>query len=550
MSTLETRREQTFPKLGPAEIDRLRRFGTVRRYRAGEALYRTGEISPGMFVIISGTVALTRREGLARVVPIVDVGPGDFTAEVGQLSARPSFVDAHAVSDVEALLVPTDALRALLIAEAEVGERITRALILRRVSLIETGAGGPVLIGPADSPDVVRLQGFLARNAWPHQVLDPAEDRDAAALLERYAPRPSDLPLVVCTNGSVLKNPREGELADCLGMVRIDHPDRTYDVAVVGAGPAGLATAVYAASEGLSVIVFDAVAFGGQAAASARIENYLGFPAGISGQDLMGRAYVQAQKFGTEMVIPSHVVRLDCAGVPLALMLADGRRVTARAAVVASGARYRRPAIPNLERFEGRGVWYWVSPIEARLCRQQQVALVGGGNSAGQAAVFLSRFAAKVSILVRGDGLAATMSRYLIDRIEATPNIELLTRTEIVALAGPPGAHLERVRWRRTTTGEETELPIRNVFVFVGADPATQWLQGCGVALDAKGFVRTGSADGQPRPLPLESSVLGVFAVGDVRSESVKRVGAAIGEGAAVVAQLHTVLAETATAAR
>jgi thioredoxin reductase (NADPH) len=550
VSTLETRRAQMFPKLSPAEIDRLRRFGTVRRYRAGELLYRTGEMSPGMFVIISGTVALTRREGLGRVVPLVDLGPGDFTAEVGQLSGRPSFVDAHAVSDVETLLVPADELRALLIAEAEVGERITRALILRRVGLIETGAGGPVLIGPADSPDVVRLQGFLTRNAWPYQVLDPAEDRDAAALLERYAPGPSELPLVVCTDGSVLKNPREGELADCLGMVRIDHPDRTYDVAVVGAGPAGLATAVYAASEGLSVIVFDAVAFGGQAAASARIENYLGFPAGISGQDLMGRAYVQAQKFGAEMVIPSQVVRLDCAGMPMALTLADGRRVTARTAVVACGARYRRPAIPNLEAFEGRGVWYWASPIEARLCRQQQVALVGGGNSAGQAAVFLSGFAAKVSILVRGDGLTATMSRYLIDRIEATANIELLTRTEIVALAGPPGAHLERVRWRRTTTGEETELPIRNVFLFVGADPATHWLQGCGVALDAKGFVRTGSADGRPRPSPLESSVLGVFAVGDVRSESVKRVGAAIGEGAAVVAQLHTVLAETATAAR
>ena len=539
-----------FPKLSPAEIDRLRRFGTVRRYRAGELLYRTGEMSPGMFVIISGTVALTRREGLGRVVPLVDLGPGDFTAEVGQLSGRPSFVDAHAVSDVETLLVPADELRALLIAEAEVGERITRALILRRVGLIETGAGGPVLIGPADSPDVVRLQGFLTRNAWPYQVLDPAEDRDAAALLERYAPGPSELPLVVCTDGSVLKNPREGELADCLGMVRIDHPDRTYDVAVVGAGPAGLATAVYAASEGLSVIVFDALAFGGQAAASARIENYLGFPAGISGQDLMGRAFVQAQKFGAEMVIPSQVVRLDCAGMPMALTLADGRRVTARTAVVACGARYRRPAIPNLEAFEGRGVWYWASPIEARLCRQQQVALVGGGNSAGQAAVFLSGFAAKVSILVRGDGLTATMSRYLIDRIEATANIELLTRTEIVALAGPPGAHLERVRWQRTTTGEETELPIRNVFLFVGADPATHWLQGCGVALDAKGFVRTGSADGRPRPSPLESSVLGVFAVGDVRSESVKRVGAAIGEGAAVVAQLHTVLAETATSAR
>src|SRR6267143_3261467 len=456
MSTLETRREQTFPKLGPAEIDRLRRFGTVRRYRAGEALYRTGEISPGMFVIISGTVAVTRRDGLGPVRPIAEEGPGDFIAEVSELSGRPSFVDAHAVSDVEALLVPTEGLRALLIAEAELGERITRALILRRVALIETGAGGPVVIGPAGSPDVVRLQGFLARNAWPHQALDPAESRDAAALVERYARSPSDLPLVVCANGSVLKNPREGEVANCLGMLRIDHPDRTYDVAVVGAGPAGLATAVYAASEGLSVIVFDAVAFGGQAAASARIENYLGFPAGISGQDLMGRAYVQAQKFGTEMVIPSHVVRLDCAGMPLTLMLADGRRVTARAAVVASGARYRRPAIPNLERFEGRGVWYWVSPIEARLCRQQHVALVGGGNSAGQAAVFLSRYTAKVSMLVRGDGLAATMSRYLIDRIEATANIEVLPRTELIALAGPPGSHLDRVRWRRMTTGEET----------------------------------------------------------------------------------------------
>ena len=550
MSTLETRREQMFPKLSPEEIDRLRRFGTVRRYRAGEALYRTGEISPGMFVIISGSVSVTRREGLGRVLPILEEGPGDFLAEVGQLSGRPSFVDAHAITDVETLLVPTDRLRALLIAEAELGERIIRALILRRVALVEAGAGGPILIGPPGSLDVVRLQGFLARNAWPHQVLDPAEDRDAAALAEQYARSPSDLPLVVCTDGSVLRNPREGELADCLGMVRIDHPDRTYDVAVVGAGPAGLATAVYAASEGLSVIVFDAAAFGGQAAASARIENYLGFPAGISGQDLMGRAYVQAQKFGAEMVIPSQVVRLDCTGTPLALEVEDGRRVTARAVVLASGARYRRPAIPKLEAFEGRGVWYWVSPIEARLCRQQHVALVGGGNSAGQAAVFLSRHAAKVSMLVRGDGLAATMSRYLIDRIEATPNIEVLTRTEVVALIGAPGSHLERVRWRRTTTGEETELPIRNLFLFVGADPATQWLQGCGVALDAKGFVRTGSGDGQSRPLPLESNVRGVFAVGDVRSESVKRVGAAIGEGAAVVAQLHTVLAETATAAR
>src|SRR3989442_2561128 len=364
MSTLETRRDEMFPKLSPQEIDRLRRFGTVRRYRAGEPLFTTGEIRPGMFVVISGTVAVTRREGLGHVLPIAEEGPGDFIAEVAELSGRPSFVDAHAVTDVETLLVPTDGLLALLIDEAEIGERLTRALILRRVSLVEMGAGGPVLIGPADSPDVVRLQGFLARNAWPHQVLDPAEDRDAAALLERYAPGPSDLPLVVCTNGSVLKNPREGELADCLGMVRIDHPDRTYDVAVVGAGPAGLATAVYAASEGQSVIVFDAAAFGGQAAASARIENYLGFPAGISGQDLMGRAYVQAQKFGAEMVVPRQGVRLDCTGTPLRLEEEDGRRVTARSVVLASGARYRRPAIPKLGASEARGSWDCGSPTE------------------------------------------------------------------------------------------------------------------------------------------------------------------------------------------
>ncbi len=550
MSTFDTRRAQMFPKLSSAEIDRLRRFGTVRRYRAGEPLFTTGEIRPGMFVIIEGSVAVTRREGLGHVVPIIEEGPGDFIAEVAQLSDRPSLVDARAVTDVETLLIATDALRTVLIAEAELGERITRALILRRVALIETGAGGPVLIGPSANPRLVRLQGFLARNGWPHQVLDPAEDRDAAALLERCAPSPADLPLVVCADGSVLENPTEGELAACLGMARIDHPDRTYDVAVVGAGPAGLATAVYAASEGLSVIVFDASAFGGQAGASARIENYLGFPAGISGQDLTGRAFVQAEKFGAEMVIPNEVAGLDCTSTPLAVALADGRRVKARTAVVASGARYRRPAIPNLEAFEGRGVWYWVSPIEARLCRQQQVALVGGGNSAGQAAVFLSGFAAKVSVLVRGDGLAATMSRYLVDRIEATENIEVLTRTEIVALSGAPESYLQRVRWRRITTGEETELPIRNVFLFVGADPATEWLQGCGVALDANGFVRTGSDDHRPRPLPLETSIPGVFAVGDVRAGSVKRVGAAIGEGAAVVAQLHTVLAETATTER
>jgi thioredoxin reductase (NADPH) len=559
MSIIDTRREQMFPTLSAAEVDRLRRFGAIRRHAAGEPLYVTGEISPGMFVVLSGLVQVTRRDPLGHLAPIVEEGPGQFLAEVGQLSGRPALVDVHAKTGVEALVIPSENLRALLIADADLGEKITRALILRRVSLIEVGAGGPVLIGPASSPDTLRLQGFLARNAYPLQVLDPADDREATTLVERYAPRPDELPLAVCPDRSILRNPSEVELARCLGMVRCDGPDTIYDVAIVGAGPAGLASAVYAASEGLSVIVFDGRSFGGQAGASARIENYFGFPTGITGQALTGRAYVQAQKFGAVMAIPAEVVRLDCAQVPLALELTDNHRVGARTVVVATGARYRRPNIPHLAEFEGRGVWYWASSIEARLCRQEEVVLVGGGNSAGQAAVFLSGFAAKIWMLVRGQGLADSMSRYLIDRIEAAPNIELFTHTEITALSGTREAQLQRVQWRNNKTGAVTERPIHNVFLFAGADPATEWLRGCGVAMDAHGFVQTGAAIvsrvapnglGVARPLPLESSVAGVFAVGDVRSGSVKRVGGAIGEGAAVVAQIHSILADPAGAPR
>src|SRR6476660_2677335 len=325
MSTIDTRREQMFPKLQPREIDRLRRFGEVRRYAAGEALFVTGDIPPGMYVLIKGSVRVARRDPLGHSAPIVELGAGQFVAEVGQLSGQPSFVDAHAIDEVEALLIPSENLRALMIEEPELGERIMQALILRRVVLIEAGAGGPVLIGPETSPDVIRLQGFLARNAYPHQLFDPTKDRNAAELVKQYASNPADLPLAVCPKGSILKNPNETELARALGMVAIDERDRTYDVAIVGAGPAGLSTAVYAASEGLSVIVFDARAFGGQAGASARIENYLGFPAGISGQALTGRAYVQAQKFGARMVIPTEVMRLDLTETPVALQLSDGR---------------------------------------------------------------------------------------------------------------------------------------------------------------------------------------------------------------------------------
>ena len=388
MPTIDTRREQMFPVLQPPEIDRLRRFGTVRRYAKGQALFVTGEQAPGMVILIKGSVRVTRRDPLGHSAPIVEQKAGEFVAEIGQLSGQPALVDVHAVDDVEALVIPPEDLRAVIIEEPELGERIMRALILRRVILIESGAGGPVLIGPESTPDVVRLQGFLARNAYPHQVLDPTRDHEAAELVKQYAPNPADLPLAVCPKGTILKNPSESDLARALGMVPIDKEDRTYDVAIVGAGPAGLSTAVYAASEGLSVIVFEGRAFGGQAGASARIENYLGFPTGISGQALTGRAFVQAQKFGARMVIPTEVTRLDLAETPAALHLSDGRRVKATTMVVATGAHYRRLNVPNLHDFEGRGVWYWASPIEARLCRNEEIVLVGGGNSAGQARLY------------------------------------------------------------------------------------------------------------------------------------------------------------------
>jgi thioredoxin reductase (NADPH) len=545
------RHEQTFPALTPQEIARMRRFGEITTYRNGEALFETGKPGPGMFVVLSGHVAITQRDGLGHVSPVIDQGPGQFLAEIGQLSGRVALVDGHAEGDVETLLIPPERLRALLVAEADLGERIMRALILRRVSLIQAGVGGPVLIGPSNSSGVIRLQGFLTRNGFPHHLLDKDTDHDAAELIARYSPSPADWPLVVTVDGTVLRNPGESELARAMGMIRAVARDKVYDVAVVGSGPAGLSTAVYAASEGLSVAVCDARAFGGQAGASARIENYLGFPTGISGLALTARAFNQAQKFGADMMIPVEVKSLDCrrADGAFALTLDGGDTLRARSIVVASGARYRRPEIENLGALEGRGVWYWASPIEARLCVEQEIVLVGGGNSAGQAAVFLSGHARKVYMVIRGGGLGASMSRYLIERIEATPNIELLFDTEVVALEGAEDGSLARVRWRSRLGGDDHAADIRNLFLFVGADPATGWLDGCGVTVDRGGFVVTGAqckdSEGQPVSA-LETSVPGVFAVGDVRSGSVKRVGGAIGEGAQVVAALHGFLGDTA----
>jgi thioredoxin reductase (NADPH) len=538
------RYEQTFPTLTEAEIKRLSRFGSVRGYADQTALCETGKPSPGLLLILSGQVAVAARDGLGRVFPVVELTAGQFLGELASLTDGGSaLVDGYAQGAVEIQLISPEGLRALLVAEAELGERVMRALVLRRVGLINLEGGGPLLVGAPSSADVMRLRGFLTRNGHPHHLLDPATDQSAAELVGRYSMLSHEMPIVICPNGVVLYNPRELELAHEMGVVGDLSKRKDYDVAVVGCGPAGLATAVYAASEGLSVVVLDARAFGGQAGASARIENYFGFPTGISGQALTGRAYAQARKFGAEINIPVEVKSLDCSrsdGV-FSLSIDCGEHVRARAVVIASGARYRRPAIDQLTAFEGRGVFYWASPIEAALCTGQEVVLVGGGNSAGQAAVFLSRYASTVRMLVRSASLAASMSRYLIDRIAATANIDLMTETELVALEGTPEAGLERVRWRTRSSDAQTSAEIRHVFLFVGADPATGWLSGCGVEVDRNGFVITGK-----NASPLASSVPGVFAVGDVRAGSVKRVGSAIGEGAQVCAALHGYLADVA----
>ena len=542
-SVIETRYAQMFPTLERAEIDRLRRFGETRAYGAGDCLVATGGVSPGMFVILAGEVSITQHNALGRDQPIVTHGAGSFMGELAQLSGRPSLVDARAVTPVEALVISSPHLRDVFVAEAELGERIMRALILRRVGLFESGIAGPAVVGRAGDGNLLRLVDFLRRNGHPHQSLDPDSDADARTLIERFHVDRSQLPIVVCPNGTLLQNPTESELGRCLGLVRPIDATTVYDVAIVGAGPAGLAAAVYGASEGLAVIVLDCRAFGGQAGASSRIENYLGFPTGISGMALMARAFNQAQKFGAEMVIPSEVIGLECGdadGARFRLRLANGERVRARAVVIASGARYRRLAVANLDAFEGTSVHYWASPAEAKLCGMQEVALVGAGNSAGQAAVYLAGHAAKVWMLVRGPSLAASMSRYLVDRIAALPNVEVLPRTEVSALDGRDGV-LEAVRWRALAGGAETVSPVRHLFLFIGADPNTEWLSR-DVALDEKGFVRTGSDVGDERGA-LCTSREGVFAIGDVRTGSIKRVAAAVGEGAQVISTLHAFLA-------
>jgi len=447
-------------------------------------------------------------------------------------------------------VIPADRLRALIIGEADLGERIMRALILRRAMLIESGSSGPVLVGRPQSPQVVRLQGFLRRNAVPYQTMSPDASDATAVLLEQYGATRDDV-TAICPNGAVLVNPDEAQLARCIGTLDLRNRPECVEVIIIGAGPAGLAAAVYAASEGLKVVVVDSRHFGGQAGASTRIENYLGFPTGISGAALASRAFVQAQKFGAEIVIPVAACVLDCSRSDednaLRLQLGDGSWWRAHAIVIATGVTYRRPVVSHLAELEGRGVWYWASALEAGLCKGTDIALVGGGNSAGQAAVYLADHAARVYMLVRGQGLSNSMSRYLIDRISTKPNIQVLNQTELCALRGDRGSGLSGASWRNRRDGSTCDRDIRNLFLFIGADPETGWIEGCGVRTDAKGFILTGvdaAANGEAMPRTLETSVPGVFAIGDVRAGSVKRVGGAIGEGAAVVAQIHRHLAD------
>ncbi len=407
--TLDKRYEQMFFVLKPAELARMRQFGEVQTYEAGEALFKTGEVGHGLAVVLAGEVDIYKTDELGGRVFILTYGPGGIMGELTRLAGRPALVDGYARGPVEALNIPPDQVRALIVSEAELGERIMRALILRRVAMIEKGTGGPVIVGPAENGDVLRLEGFLTRNGHPHLRMNPETDLGAKALIERFNVDAGQMPIVLCPNGQLLRNPSESELARCIGLVSPIDPNRLFDVAIVGAGPAGLAAAVYAASEGLSVLVVDCRAFGGQAGASSRIENYLGFPTGITGMALMARAYTQAQKFGVETAIPAEVKGLepqrDTDEGRIVLKLGDDERATARSVIIASGARYRRPAVANLDAFEASSVHYWASSLEGKLCAGQEVALVGAGNSAGQAVVYLAGMAAKVWLLVRGAGL-------------------------------------------------------------------------------------------------------------------------------------------------
>ena len=537
------RQAQTFPMLTQEMAARVAAFGTEEHIAKGTPVFERGQRGVDFFLVLDGSIEISDvdNDGLPSVFTVH--GKRQFTGELDLFNDREILVSGHTGMDSRVVRVKRPDFRRLVTAEPDIGEIIMRAFILRRVGLILHAQGGVSVVGPGRGGDTLRIERFLTRNGYPHRLLDTEDEQDARGFLECFSLSADELPVVALADDRVLRNPSNTELADALGLTETIDPAMTYDLAVVGAGPAGLAAAVYGASEGLSTIVLEALAPGGQAATSSKIENYLGFPTGISGQALAGRAQVQAQKFGARLAISRAAVGIGSEGGAYRVSLEGGSAVSARAVVVASGARYRTLDVENYEKFEGQGIHYAATAMEAQLCGKEEVAVVGGGNSAGQAAMFLSRYAAHVYILVRGKGLAASMSDYLVQRIEASPRITLLTETAITGLEGDK--MLRRVTWTNGATGETETRPIGNVFVMIGAAPNTEWLTGR-LALDAKGFVLTGADATRESGLegisPFGTSLPGVYAVGDVRSESVKRVASSVGEGSVVVQAIHKFL--------
>jgi len=541
---------QMFPTLTDAQIDRMRPLGRVREVRAGEIIFEPNTLGIPFFVLLSGSMEVVQPT-INGERAVTTHGPGEFTGEITMISGRRGLVRGRVTEPGEFLELTGDGLRTVLNKDAELSEILMRAFILRRLELISRNAGNLILMGSDHSAATLQLREFLVRNSHPYNYVDLDADKTSQELLDRFGVKVDEIPVIICNAGVVLRNPTPKKLADCLGFNSDVTDAHVRDVIVVGAGPSGLAAAVYAASEGLDVLVIETEAPGGQAGSSSKIENYLGFPTGVSGQELAARATTQAMKFGAKMVIARSVVRLNCDRRPYEVILDDGTALATRTIVISTGAQYKKPAIANLVKFEGRGIYYGATHMEAKLCEDCEVIVVGGGNSAGQAAVFLSQSATRVHMLVRSGNLSDTMSRYLVQRIEENPQIDLHYRTEIVGLDG--GAELERVTWRNNSTGETAAHNIRHAFIMAGAAPRTDWLQGC-LALDEKGFIITGrdidlaSTNaiwplGRP-PQMLETSLPGVFAVGDVRSGNVKRVASAVGEGSIAIHLVHRALAE------
>ncbi len=543
-----SRADQIFPTLTPGQIRRIAAHGRARSVRTGEVLVEQGDKSIPFFVVISGELEAVR-PSCAHETLITIVRPGQFTGEVNTLSGRRALARIRARQPSEVIELAREEVLDLVQSDGELSQILMRAFILRRVELFTQGIGDATLVGSNHSADTLRIKEFLTRNGHPYTYIDVERDADVEHLFEHFHVSVADIPVVICRGETVLRNPTNQEIADCLGFNQAVDQAHARDLVIVGAGPAGLAAAVYGASEGLDVLLLETYSPGGQAGSSSRIENYLGFPSGISGNNLAARAYIQAQKFGAEMLLAKGT-RLTCDRKPYVLELENGSRIPARAIVIATGANYRKLAIENLAKFEGIGIYYGATFVEAQICKGEEVIVVGGGNSAGQAAVFLSESTKHVFVLIRSAGLADTMSRYLIRRIEQTPNITLMPLTEIAALAG--GDHLERVTWRNNQTGRTEEKNIRHVFVMTGAVPNTTWLNGC-LVLDSKGFIKTGpelSAEElntanwplTRRPYLLETSLPGVFASGDVRGGNIKRVASAVGEGSIAISFVHQLL--------